>query len=219
MDPILLQPLTAALGILRKCGFFEQYSSMTDAQATMALLEWLHQRTPQDTFYQTHPQYSFDKALLHRVAEGAGPDLYKEIAGYDFARVWTGDLEADVLEGNEIYVGVVEDYARLSMGHLQPTNIVETWASETGPVTVSFEHQGRLFTTQLDYDDDWIDGEIFSFLDSAMASQGFTSAIHAEVNTGQDVFFVRADEEEKACMERELGWSFDWQSLKGEQTT
>lgn len=218
MDPILIQLLIAALGTLRKCGFFEQYSSMTDAQAATALLECLHQRTPQDAFHQTHPQYSFDKVLLRRIAEGTGPGTFKEIASYDFTRVWSGDTEADVCEGNEIYVGLVEEYARLSMGCLRPTNIVETWASETGPVTLSFEQDGHQFTTQLDYYDDWLDGEVFSFLDSAMASQGFTSGIHTEVNTGQDVFFVRANEAEKACMERELGWSFDWQSLMGEDT-
>ena len=213
MDPILLQQFTIAVSTLRKCGFFEQYSHMTDAEAAIALLEWLHQRTPQDAFYQAHPQHSLDKALLRRVAERTGPDAFKKIAGYDFTRVWSGDLEADVCEGSEIYVGVVEDYARLSMGCLQPTNIVETWASETGPVTLSFEQQGQQFTTQLDYYDDWIDGEVFSFLDGAMKSQGFTSAIHAEVNTGQDMFLVRATEDEKACMERELGWSFDWEPL------
>ncbi|WP_241937269.1 hypothetical protein [Hymenobacter cyanobacteriorum] len=218
MGLILQQQFTASISTLRKCGFFEQYSSMTDAQAATALLEWLHQQTPQDAFYQAHPEFSFDKALLRRVAEGTGPDTFKEIASYDFARVWSGDLEADVMKDNDIYVGVVEQYARLSMGCLQPTNIVETWASETGPVTLSFEQYGQQFTTQLAYYDDWIDGEVFSFLDAAMKSQGFTSSIHAEVDTGQDVFLVRANEEEKACMERELGWSFDWQPLMGEET-
>jgi hypothetical protein len=207
------QQFAAAIGVLRQCGFFESFSSQTDAQVAATLLEGLRQRYADDTFYQENPQYRPDQQLLDRFAESTNADDYKWLATQDCSRVWTGDLEADVCASNRVYEQVVQDYARLSMNTLQPTAIIETWHSEEGPVTLSFDSQGQRFTTELAYYDDWIDGEVFSFLDSVMHSQGFSSAIHTEVNTGQDVFFVRATEKEKTQMEQLLGWSFDWQTL------
>jgi hypothetical protein len=213
------QHFITAISTLRKCGFFEEYGGLTDADAAAALLEHLRQRTPQDSFYLEYPEHSWDKNLLNRVAEGISADTFKAIAVHDHTRIWAGDLEADVSEGSNVYADLIEEYALLSMGYLQPTNIEETWISETGPVTLSFEHQGQKFNTQLAYYDDWIDGEVFSFLDNAMESLGFSSAIHSEINTGQDVFIVRATAEEKACMERELGWSFDFSSLLNDESS
>ena len=209
------QHFNAAIGTLRQCGFFESFSGQPDAQVAATLLEDLRQRYANDSFYQQYPEHRPDQQLLTEFSDSPSPNNYKLLAAYDATRVWAGDLEADVCAGNKVYEQLVEEYAALSKGTLEPTGIIESWHSEEGPVTLSFNSKGQHFTAELAYYDDWIDGEVFSFLDDAMCSQGFVSAIHAEVNTGQDVFFVRADEEEKAHMEQLLGWSFDWQALTG----
>lgn len=205
----------AAIGTLRQCGFFESFSEQSDAQVASTFLENLALRYADDSFYQQHPEHRPDQQLLSDFSGSPSPSDYKSLAAYDYARVWAGDLEADVCMGNNIYAQLVEEYARLSMDTLVPTAIVESWHSEEGPVTIAFESKSQFFTTELAYYDDWIDGEVFSFLDDAMRSQGFLSAIHAEVDTGQDVFLVRATEEEKTLMEQLLGWSFNWRALTG----
>lgn len=205
-----------AVSTLRQCGFFESFGEQSDAQVASTLLENLRLRYVDDSFYQQYPQHRPDQELLAIFSDSPSSSDFKSLAAYDDARVWAGDMEADVCAGNNVYAGVVEQYAHLSMGTLQPTAIVEHWHSEEGPVTVSFASKGQHFATELAYYDDWIDGEIFSFLDDAMRSQGFSSAIHAEVDTGQDVFFVRATKEEKQRMEQLLGWSFDWKALLGD---
>jgi hypothetical protein len=210
------QHFNAAIGTLRQCGFFESFGEQSDAQVAFTFLENLALRYADDSFYQQYPEHRPDHQLLNDFSGSPSPGDYKSLAAYDYARVWAGDLEADVCMGNNVYAQLVEEYARLSMDTLVPTAIVESWHSEEGPVTIAFESKGQLFTTELAYYDDWIDGEVFSFLDNAMRSQGFSSAVYAEVDTGQDVFLVRATEEEKNRMEQLLGWSFDWQALPGD---
>jgi hypothetical protein len=213
------QHFNAAIGTLRQCGFFESFGEQADAEVAAAFLENLALRYDDDSFYQQYPEHRPDQQLLTRFSGSPSPSDYKLLAAYEYKRVWAGDLEADVCMGNNIYAQLVGEYARLSMNTLVPTAIVENWHSEEGPVTLAFESKGQLFTTELAYYDDWIDGEVFSFLDDAMRSQGFSSAIHAEVDIGQDVFLVRATEEEKNCMEQLLGWSFDWRALMGDDET
>jgi hypothetical protein len=205
-----------ALSTLRQCGFFESFNGQSDAQVAATFLENLRLRYADNSFYQQFPQHRPDQQLLTSFSAAPSPGDFKLLAAYDEARVWAGDMEADVCAGNNVYARVIEQYAQLSMGALQPTAIVEHWDSEEGPVTVSFESKGQHFATELAYYNDWIDGEIFSLLDDAMRSQGFVSVIRAEVDTGQDVFFVRATEEEKQRMEQLLGWSFNWQALLGD---
>jgi hypothetical protein len=210
------QYFNAALGTLRQCGFFESFGDPSDAQVAATFLESLRLRYATDSFYQQYPEHRPDQQLLNRFSGSPSPTDYKALAAYDTERVWAGDLEADVCAGNNVYVRLVEDYAQLSMGTLTPFDVTETWQSEEGPVTLTFYSKGQCFTTELAYYNDWIDGEAFSFLDDAMCTQGFSSEIHAEVDTGQDVFYVRATEEEKNRMEQLLGWSFDWRALTGE---
>jgi len=208
--------LIAAIETLRQCGFFESSSGKTNDQIATSLLENLRNRTPSEHFFQEYPECSFDQELLTTFSEPANAESYKTLAKEDGTRVWYGDLEADVFEGNQVYERVVAEYAALSMGYLQPTTVTETWLAEEGPVMISLTHEGRQFTTELPYYDDWIAGELFTFLDDTMRSLGFPSTIHAEVNQGQDAFLVRATELELTQMKERLGWIFDLDELPRE---
>src|SRR5512137_2103683 len=75
----------------------------------------------------------------------------------DESRVWWEDLEADVGEGNEIYVKTVRELASISRGMFTADNIVERWEGEEGPITVEFTARGSRYTVHPQYMDDWID--------------------------------------------------------------
>ena len=79
------------------------------------------------------------------------------VAEQDPARVLWIDLEADVSEDNQIYVATLDQLEAISAGAFAPVGVAESWASETGPVTVSFDLDGARHELTPAYLEDWID--------------------------------------------------------------
>ena len=100
------------------------------------------------------------------------PTLELFVAALDQTRVWWGDLEADVANGNDVYASVIEDWAAVSVGAFEPDQIEETWESEAGPVTVRFTLGGKDVELAPEYLEDWIDPRIISPINERIAASG-----------------------------------------------
>jgi hypothetical protein len=91
---------------------------------------------------------------------------------YDEAAARHGDPEADVCEGNEVYVSTLEAWAKITNGAFAPTDIQEEWQSERGPIEVSFLLEGRSVTIKPKYQNDWIDLAILLQLNQIIKADG-----------------------------------------------
>jgi hypothetical protein len=146
---------------------------------------------------------------------GAPPDPDNPIselvvAGVDDERVWWGDLEADVDPTNKVYETTLEDWAAISAGAFAPTGIEETWASPTGPVTVSFLLGGKRETLNPAYLEDWIDPTILTRINVLIASSGRQFELYRAFD--QTLFLTALTATEKRALERDRGWCFEWPS-------
>jgi hypothetical protein len=132
------------------------------------------------------------------------------VAGVDDERVWWGDLEADVDPTNKVYETTLEAWAGISRGAFAPSGITETWASTTGPVTVSFTLNGKPETLNPAYLDDWIDPTIITRINELIASSGKQFELYRAFD--QTLFLTALTAEEKRALERDRGWCFEWPS-------
>jgi hypothetical protein len=130
------------------------------------------------------------------------------IAGVDDARVWWGDLEADVDPSNKVYESTLEAWAGISRGAFAPSGITETWASPTGPVTVSFTLNGKPETLKPAYLEDWIDPTIITRINELIASTGKQFELYRAFD--QTLFLTVLTAAEKRTLERDRGWCFEW---------
>jgi hypothetical protein len=128
-----------------------------------------------------------------------------ETAAVDRTRVWYADPEADVTEGNHVYVDAVTDWARISQGTFAPTDVRETWESDTGPVRVTFTESRRRHDIQLRHLDDWMDMELLCKIEAVTQPRGLRF-MTAETG-GQDVFVAGLRLSETRLLEK-AGWHF-----------
>jgi hypothetical protein len=91
---------------------------------------------------------------------------------FDRDRVWCDDPEADVCQQNNVYTEVIPEWARTSLGCFAPTNIVESWLTESGPVTIRFELDDATHSIRPAYLDDWIDLDVLSQINVLIADSG-----------------------------------------------
>ena len=148
-------------------------------------------------------------AMAETLGEAVGPDdpyLELLVAEQDPSRVWWSDLEADVSDGNGVYVATLQEWAAISSGAFAPSEIEETWASEVGPVTVAFELAGTRHELHPTYLEDWIDPMIATSINELIARSArrfeFVEAFD------QTAFVVALTADEKAALE-DRGWCFE----------
>ncbi len=128
------------------------------------------------------------------------------VAERDPARVWWHDLEADVVDENQVYVATLEEWAAISEGTFNLSNIVETWASDDGPVTVTFTLDGQTHEVQPEVIDDWIDPRIAQTINELIASSGRRfEFVQAFDQTG---FVMALTRDERSALEAR-GWCFE----------
>jgi hypothetical protein len=132
------------------------------------------------------------------------------VAGVDDERVWWGDLEADVDPTNKVYETTLEDWSAISAGAFAPTEIEETWASPTGPLTVSFLLAGKRETLKPAYLEDWIDPSILTRINGLIAPNGRQFELYRAFD--QTLFLIVLTADEKRALERDRGWCFEWPS-------
>lgn len=186
-----------AVNKLRQVGLFEDFKDVDDERLTKMLIQKAQQK------YNVEGYNEFDE-IFDPQQNADFFDLY--VAELDDKRVWWGDLEGGVLNGNNVYATTVEKFGKLSGGYLKPEKIQEEWASDEGPVKVSFWDSDTLRVFDLKFHDDWYDIDFFKHLESSMKKNGSPYQFYMHDQTGQDVFVIRLTEEEKDKVEKKMNW-------------
>jgi hypothetical protein len=128
------------------------------------------------------------------------------VAEQDHARVWWRDLEADVTEGNEVYVTTIEELAAISVGSLDVEDVTETWAAPDGPVTVRFRVNGAKTVLEPAMLEDWIDPGILVALNEVVADSGRRFELYRAFD--QTAFVMALTDDERRALEAR-GWCFE----------
>jgi len=179
-DPPPSPQLMAAVPVFRRAGFFALYEPLSDVELARSL------------------------AATWRAWEGdelsSDPgELDWMLVVLDEERTFQGDSEADVLEGNNVYVGLLRDLARRSGGALTVRAIKEEWASHTGSVDISLRANGNAVHLALADCGDWIDPKLLTEVNGLLSPEGPHFFV---VDTGgQNVIITRATEEERRTLE------------------
>jgi hypothetical protein len=134
--------------------------------------------------------------------------IYAEllVAERDVDRAWWGDLEADVIQENEVYVATVDEWAAISVGAFTPTSITETWRTPEGPVDISFELAGNSHTVTAEYLDDWIDPRIATAINALIAASRRQFLFFQSFD--QSAFVMVLTDDERTAFETR-GWCFE----------
>lgn len=158
-----------------------------------------------------------DDALAQEIEAGIaatwgdliGPDdplLELFVAEQDGDRVWWRDLEADVADGNFVYASTLAEWAAISDGAFAPAHIEESWGSDSGPVSVTFDLAGIAQVIEPAYLEDWIDPRIATPINALIAPSGrqfvFVKAFD------QTAFVMALPADERAALEGR-GWCFE----------
>jgi hypothetical protein len=128
------------------------------------------------------------------------------VAERDGSRVWWSDLEADVADGNDVYVETITALGDISVGALEPADVSETWASETGPVTIEFTADGAPHELQPAYIEDWIDPGILVGLNELIEGSGRRFELVKAFD--QTAFVMALTSAEREAFEAR-GWCFE----------
>ena len=183
---------------LRKAGFFEKFSALSDEELVATL-----RQERKDSMANNFEQ-EFDIGDYTHISE---------LLAQDDKKFLNKDLEADVAAENNAYISVIEAFATLSNGAFNPTNIKEFWHSETGPIEVSFTNNfGDLIYFEPEYEDDWLHEDVFIVLVDELKK---VSADHFLICLGpnqewldQTVTYIRLTDKQRLVLEEKLGWYF-----------
>ncbi|WP_139490455.1 hypothetical protein [Brevibacillus dissolubilis] len=173
----------------RNMGFFSYYYDLADREL-VNILKLLYADEYRRQIRLKHASTDLDMLVLDEV------------------RVWTDDLEADVGPGEQVYVSTLYRWAEISQGEFHPTEIIETWDGEEGPITIEFTLHGVRHTITPKYLEDWMDIE--TLIDSVNALITDTGRQFVWHSDGQAAVVLLLTQEERERMERERGvqlWS------------
>jgi hypothetical protein len=165
-------------------------------------------------FFEEHGELSED-ALAARIEvrhlaqwgtlfDPADPLADLQLLQYDPERIWWKDTEADVCPGNNVYVRVLEEWARISRGYFLPQKVSEKWLSKRS-VTVEFVFEGIPRRVIPKYRDDYLDVSILGEINKLLAVGRFE--LYEPFD--QTAYVVFLTNEEKRRLERERQWRFD----------
>lgn len=132
-------------------------------------------------------------------------DVY--LLAYSIADVWADDPEADVCVENEVYSEILPKWASISHNAFAPTGLSERWDSESGPITLSFDFEGRRTSLSPTYQDDWIDLSVLLQINSIIAPSGrqFECAVD-----GNFALVLCLTPEQKKIMQTQRQFPFAW---------
>lgn len=170
-------------------GFLAHYAGMSDDEIAAKIKEY----------------HGIDwEEYIAAAADQASADMFLLMADVD--RVWFRDLEC-VYSGDRAYAHTLEEWASISRGAFQPSDIEETWESDEGPVRVTFTLDGAQHEyVHGDGNDDLIDLEILKMVNGLLRHAPYR--LEAADNLGDCRFIVALSREERERLRRDRGWSF-----------
>ena len=179
----------------RKLGFFQQFQGQTDEEIVSRISATI------SDWEKVEYYGGRDRVRMHLDPGDprAEPTLLCFAVGAGFA---TPDLELGALPGNHVYVDTVADFAAISRGAFQPTNIREDW-DEKG-LTLRFTLDGdvhRLRLAGTDFPDrDWLDASMFLEIDRLLWAKGYHLVEYGPLE--EQVYFVLTEHERKTIEEQ-----------------
>jgi hypothetical protein len=90
------------------------------------------------------------------------------LLGCENKEVWCGDPEADVGPEGNVYRYVLREWASISHGVFNPSEISEHWDHQGGAVSIHFDLDGRRVSVSAQNLDDWIDLDILKQINPLM---------------------------------------------------
>lgn len=177
--PTFSAEAVVAVGAFRRAGWFAGHEELSDEQLTARLEATL---MAVDGFELPDEASELDEILL----------------GLDAARTFGDDTEADVAEGNAVYVGLAKGLAALLGEDFRITNVKEDWA-DNWSVLVRFRLNGTPTQIRLRQCNDWVDPRFFTELNALLPENGPRFwFVH---NGGQNAIVTRATAQERAELE------------------
>ncbi|MBN2448585.1 MAG: hypothetical protein JXO22_17800 [Phycisphaerae bacterium] len=168
---------------LREIGFLKEFDDLSEKQRLTRVVSRLNKR--------------FDlPAVVHY------PCL---IAAIDTQRCWYDDTESERWCEGEGYIEFLGQLANISGGAFNPENITAEPKDDGKSTVLRFRHDGRTHEVSVDTDDDWLDPEIITCVNSAVADSGITFDTPA-CNTGQEMYLVCLTPEQQTRLRKEAGW-------------
>lgn len=177
----------------RKLGYFGQDRNLTDQQFDEKFLKFYKDFVDSDWNPFDSSEYYDEYAELY-------------VWGEDKDRVWLKDTEADVVNGNDVYVKTLQQWSALSRGAFKPEDIKESWGSDEGPVTVTFTLNGQKRTLHPRFMNDFIDTGILLEINEMIRDSGIQFVM---VEIDQTVFVTALTAEEKSRIEQDRHLAFD----------
>jgi hypothetical protein len=144
-------------------------------------------------------------ALFGEEIDPQCPFLDLLLLAYDKKRVWWEDTEADVLNGNNVYIEFMNDLSRISRGVFSPSEISESWVTDEGPITIEFKLGGEKISINPKYIDDYIDVEIISDINKLIPSE---KKFELYKPFDQTAFIIMLSKDEKTRLQKKRGWEF-----------
>jgi len=145
-------------------------------------------------------------ALFGEDIDPHGPFSDLLLLSYDKKRVWWEDTEADVLNGNNVYIDFINDLSRISKGEFSPSEITETWETDEGPVYVQFLLDGERISINPKYIYDYIDVEIISDINKLLPSDKAKFEMYKPFD--QTAFILMLSKNKKSHLQKKRGWVF-----------
>ena len=175
-----------AIDFFRSIEFFSNMKDLTDLELFNLI----------DEEYQ----YKFGESLKPN-----NPFFDLHIAAFDKTRVWWKDTEADVCSGNNSYTRFINELSQISRGEFNPTNIIEEWKSEEGPITVKYNLFDTTLSINPNFIDDYLDVErIYDINHQLSSSVNFEMFLPFD----QTVFILALTDHEKTLLRKKRNWSF-----------
>jgi hypothetical protein len=192
-----LDSVKETISVLRHHGFFEKYETLNPDQ----LFDTLHQQRITD--YSKMFEYFYDPGMELQTYQ---------VLMLDRDKVVYGDAESGVGKGNNQYVALLKAFSAVSGELFNPTDIVENWESETGPIRVSFKETGEEVAFQPAYHDDWFSDEVFTVINQQMTKRGkdkfYMFLARDGWGLGQNFLYVRMTELQRQGLQKIFGWKF-----------
>jgi hypothetical protein len=100
----------------------------------------------------------------------------------DKENVWASDPECDVCAGNEVYREVLPEWSSISKGFFDVEDIEESWHGDEGPITITFQWNGKRCTLHPNYLNDYLDLSILGQINRLIAGSGNQFVCASDVN-------------------------------------
>jgi len=121
--------------------------------------------------------------------------------------VWASDPEADVCAENLVYTEALKEWAAISSGAFNPTQVQEDWKGESGPVKLNFSLGENSVTVTPQYLEDWVDLDVLQQINTQIESSGRQFAYTVD---GNFCVVLCLTSEQKEKMRQERQFPFAW---------